>query len=129
QVERCGVPQPPGAACPEAEPHTARVLSIKRVVAGPGDLISIADGHVIRNGSREADPYIQPCDKGVSGCNFPTTIKIPPDNWFLLGDIRGYSDDGGFGGPVPSGWIVGTVQRIFPRGGAESRASIRLPKV
>ena len=34
---------------------------IKRVVGGPGDRISIVNGHVIRNGVRENDSYIEPC--------------------------------------------------------------------
>ena len=34
---------------------------IKRVVGLPGDRISIANGHVIRNGKPEKDSYIVPC--------------------------------------------------------------------
>jgi signal peptidase I len=81
---------------------------VKRVVAGPGDLIAIVDGHAVRNGVRESDPYIAPCDAG-SSCSFPTAVRVPPDEYYVLGDNRGVSDDSRFWGPVPSAWIIGTV--------------------
>ena len=81
---------------------------IKRVVAGPGDRISIVNGHVIRNGVQEKDPYIEPCGQ-QSLCNFPKPIVIPPDHYFMMGDNRGDSDDSRFWGPVPKGWIIGVA--------------------
>ena len=96
-----------GAACSEPEPRDSGVNFIKRIVAGPGDVISIVEGHVTRNGRREADSYIKPCPAGVSECNFPTPIKIPAGHWFMMGDNRGESDDSRFWGPVPTGWIIG----------------------
>ena len=103
----CGRPQPiAGQACDRPTPGKASVNFIKRVVAGPGDRISIVGGHVIRNGKREKDDYIAPCDVGED-CDFPKTITIPPDHWFMMGDNRGQSDDSRFWGPVPKGWIIG----------------------
>jgi signal peptidase I len=106
--EVCGAPRPAGAACSAPEPKRSSTYFIKRIVAGPGDVISIVDGHVIRNGKRESDSYIRPC-AGVAECNFPTPIKIPPGHWFMMGDNRGESDDSRFWGPVPKGWIVGAA--------------------
>jgi signal peptidase I len=106
QQERCGVERPNGAACAEAEPRRSGTYFIKRIVGGPGDTISIVEGHVIRNGKREKDSYIKPC-AGPSQCNFPTAIKIPAGHWFMMGDNRGESDDSRFWGAVPTGWIVG----------------------
>ena len=34
---------------------------------------------------------------------------MPPDEYYLLGDNRGVSDDSRFWGPVPRAWIIGTV--------------------
>ena len=94
--------------CDVAVPQESGAVFVKRVVAGPGDLISIVDGHVIRNGIRENDPYVATCGPG-NACSFPTAVRVPPDEYYLLGDNRGVSDDSRFWGPVPSGWIIGTV--------------------
>jgi signal peptidase I len=106
--EVCGVSRAAGAACSEAESKRSSTYFIKRIVGGPGDVVSIVEGHVVRNGKREPDHYIRPC-AGVSECNFPTPIKIPPGHWFMMGDNRGESDDSRFWGPVPTGWIIGTA--------------------
>jgi signal peptidase I len=95
-----------GAACSEPEPTHASVNFIKRIVAGPGDVISIKEGHVTRNGKREGDSYIRACGDSQE-CNFPQPIKIPPGHWFMMGDNRGESDDSRFWGPVPTSWIIG----------------------
>jgi signal peptidase I len=95
-----------GAACAEPEPQQSSVNFIKRIVGGPGDLISIVEGHVIRNGVREPDSYIKQCGANAE-CNFPTAIRIPPGHWFMMGDNRGESDDSRFWGPVPTSWIIG----------------------
>ena len=90
---------------------TARASSqtfIKRVVGKPGDVLRIRNGHVIRNGVREHDPYIAPCG-GVPECTFKDTIKVPPGSYYMMGDNRGDSDDSRYWGPVPANWIVGTA--------------------
>jgi signal peptidase I len=81
---------------------------VKRVVGGPGDRIQIVDGHVIRNGVREKDPYIEPCGAD-SSCNFRTAIVVPPGDYFMMGDNRGESDDSRFWGPVPDKWVIGVA--------------------
>ncbi len=81
---------------------------IKRVVGGPGDHISIIDGHVIRNGVREKDSYIAPCD-GAPSCTFRRPIVIPPGDYFMMGDNRGDSEDSRFWGPVPDKWVIGVA--------------------
>jgi signal peptidase I len=97
-LQPCGVP-------------TSRQSSttfIKRVVAGPGDRISIRGGHVYRNGVREKDSYIAPCG-GAPDCDFPKSIVVPPGDYFMMGDNRGESDDSRFWGPVPNSWIIGVA--------------------
>jgi signal peptidase I len=110
EEEQCGLGSritPGGSACSQPVPSEDKSINfIKRVVAGPGDTIKVIEGHVIRNGKRESDSYIKPCP-GVSECNFPTPIKIPPGHWFMMGDNRGESDDSRFWGPVPTEWIIG----------------------
>ncbi|HEY4827411.1 MAG TPA: signal peptidase I [Solirubrobacteraceae bacterium] len=97
-------------ACGAPVAQESSAIFVKRVVAGPGDVVSIVDGHVIRNGVREDDPYIAPCATGDQ-CNFPTPVRVPTGEYYMLGDNRGVSDDSRFWGPVPGAWIIGTVVR------------------
>ena len=95
-------------ACNSPTASQSTQTFIKRVVAGPGDVIRIIDGHVYRNGVREQDSYTYACGSSPS-CNFPTPIKIPPGDYFMMGDNRGQSDDSRFWGPVPDKWIIGVA--------------------
>jgi signal peptidase I len=103
----CGVPHPPTEACPKPTAGESSQNFIKRIVAGPGDTLSVKDGHPVVNGVEKKDePYIRPCGSAGS-CNLPKTITIPPDDYFMMGDNRGESDDSRFWGPVPRSWIIG----------------------
>jgi signal peptidase I len=95
-------------ACDQPTAQESTQTFIKRVVGGPGDTIYISDGHVYRNGVREHDRYIEQCG-GDPSCNFRSPIKIPPGEYFMMGDNRGASDDSRFWGPVPDKWIIGVA--------------------
>jgi signal peptidase I len=102
-----------GAPCAEPVPKPDDGVNfIKRIVAGPGDTISIDEGHVIRNGVREKDSYIRACGSSPV-CNLKTPIKIPAGHWFMMGDNRGESDDSRYWGPVPTGWIIGEAVATY----------------
>jgi signal peptidase I len=93
-------------ACDTPTAQESQQTFIKRVVAGPGDTLRIINGHAYLNGVREKDSYIEPCGDDPS-CNFRSAIKIPPGDYFMMGDNRGESDDSRFWGPVPRKWIIG----------------------
>ncbi|HEX7291214.1 MAG TPA: signal peptidase I [Conexibacter sp.] len=78
---------------------------IKRVVGLPGDRIAVRDGHVVRNGKRQREPFIRACGGGPD-CDLGA-ITVPPDHYFMMGDNRGASDDSRYWGPVPRDWIIG----------------------
>jgi signal peptidase I len=106
--KECGAPREPDQPCPRPTKDKADVNFIKRIVAGPGDKITIEDGHVVRNGKRQAEPFIRPCGGG-EGCDLETPITIPKGYYFMMGDNRGASDDSRFWGPVPRDWIIGNA--------------------
>ena len=95
-------------ACDRPTPAESSQTFIKRVVAGPGDRISISNGHVIRNGVREKDSYIEQCGPNPD-CTFRGLIVIPPGDYFMMGDNRGDSEDSRFWGPVPDKWVIGVA--------------------
>jgi signal peptidase I len=94
--------------CDRATARESSQTFVKRVVGKPGDVLRIRDGHVYRNGVREHDPYIAPCGDAPE-CTFKHSIKVPPGEYYMMGDNRGDSDDSRYWGPVPAKWIIGTV--------------------
>ena len=95
-----------GAACDEPIPEKSDTNFIKRIVAGPGDTLSIQNGHPVVDGKVAEEDFIDPCTPG-GACNLPKQITIPPDHYFMMGDNRGESADSRFWGPVPRDWIIG----------------------
>jgi signal peptidase I len=104
----CGAPPSPEQACARPTPVRSDQNFIKRIVAGPGDTLSIRNGHPVVNGVEKTDePYTMPCGAAGGACNLPRPIVIPPDHYFMMGDNRGASQDSRFWGPVPRKWIIG----------------------
>jgi signal peptidase I len=96
-----------GESCPKATAGESDQNFIKRIVAGPGDTLSVKGGHPVVNGVEKTDePYTRPCGSAPA-CNLPKPITIPPDHYFMMGDNRGESDDSRFWGPVPRAWLIG----------------------
>jgi signal peptidase I len=100
---------PAGAMCARPSNERSDVSFIKRVVAGPGERLSLRDGVIVRDGEPAREPYIADCGDS-EGCDFPRPITIPDGHYLLLGDNRGASDDSRFWGPVPVEWIQGRVE-------------------
>jgi len=107
----CGVKKPIDEPCPQATPDKASDTFIKRIVAGPGDTLSVRNGLPVVNGEVvEPDGYeIRPCTQatGGQGCNMPKEITIPEGHFFMMGDNRGHSDDSRYWGPLPEEWLIG----------------------
>ena len=114
ETNACGSgPLPAGEMCATPTDERSVVKFIKRVVAGPGDRVAMAEGGlVVRNGKRMDEPYVADCGQGYSqdACTFPAEITVPADHYLMLGDNRGSSDDSRFWGPVPEDWILGRVE-------------------
>jgi signal peptidase I len=113
---QCGVPTPTSQPCPQPTKGESDQNFVKRIVAGPGDTLSVQDGHPVVNGEiADNEDFIRECrsdapsgNRGGDGkCNFPDTITIPDDHYFMMGDNRGQSTDSRYWGPVPKDWIIG----------------------
>jgi signal peptidase I len=112
----CGVRRHTGAICPRPSGSTNEGLSlVERVVALPGDRVSIRRGRVVLSGSPQREPYARVNQPGCDACNLPRTVVIPSGHVLTLGDNRASSDDGRYWGPADEGAIVGRVRlRYWP---------------
>ena len=93
-------------------------ILVKRVVGLPGETISSVGNTVLINGKPLAEPWLPklvgPCQQEAQNIK---TQKIAPDNYFVMGDCRGDSDDSRYWGTVPGSYVIGKVDVIFWRNG------------
>lgn len=110
----CGGQVAEGQACSKPAPERAQEQGatgnefISRVVALPGDTLTIEGGASVVNGEVEEGDHFSPCRREPA-CNLPVKITIPKGHYFMLGDNRGAAKDSRFWGPVPEAWIIGKV--------------------
>jgi signal peptidase I len=102
-------------------PNTGIVL-IKRAIGLPGDEISLKDGRVYINQRRIAEPYVRriagqqvPTDPFANGRPWSLALpyKVPPGNYFMMGDNRIDSGDSRDFGPVPKSDVIGDAFFIY----------------
>jgi signal peptidase I len=97
---------------------------VKRVIGLPGDTISIRDKQVSVNGRQIDEPYVVFDDPQV----YPpqqflpepyrsrdqlTNYKVPPDQYFAMGDNRDHSSDSRYWGTVPRALIKGRAFMVY----------------
>ena len=104
----CGVQHPLTQACPKPTRGLSSETFIKRIVAGPGDELSIHNGQPVLNGKPALGDEIQTCRE--SACNLPKPITIPAGEYFVLGDNPPASNDSRYWGPVPRAGILGEME-------------------
>jgi len=84
-------------------------LFVKRIVAGPGDLVTSGAGRLIIRGHTIAEPYV--LDPVTTG-EIPPQI-VPADSYYVLGDNRADSLDSRSWGVLPRTLIVGRARLVL----------------
>lgn len=95
---------PKAAHCPEG----TGCDYIKRVIAVPGETISLSDNTYYVNGEAVNESYI-PSDFETMPGDFirGRTVTLGPDEYFVSGDNRPYSSDSRSWGPISKADVVG----------------------
>jgi signal peptidase I len=87
---------------------------IKRVIALPGDTITIQNTTVIVNGVTLNETYVNPNNQGNQyDYKHISNMVIPPDDYFVLGDNRAGSSDSRAWGFVPKSNIIGRAALVY----------------
>ena len=83
---------------------------IKRVIAVPGDDVSVQDGQVYVNGRELREPYVP--RRYRDNRSYPDTV-LKADQYFVLGDHRLISSDSRDFGPVSRNLIYGKASFVY----------------
>lgn len=88
---------------------------IKRVIALPGETVTIKGGYVYIDGIKLNEPYIE-TSVYTGGGNFlqeGKEYKVPEGGYFVMGDNRGNSSDSRYWGPITKKEISGRAWVVY----------------
>ena len=89
---------------------------VKRVIALPGQTIYSSGNSIYVNGQLLAEPYLPPDDPlgpPVPDASSQHPYRVPPGEFYMLGDNRADSCDSRYWGPVEGSSIVGKVVLVW----------------
>ena len=89
---------------------------VKRVIALPGQTIYSSGNSVYVNGRLLAEPYLphgDPLGPPIPHASSLHPYRVPPGEFYLLGDNRAISCDSRYWGPVKGSSIVGKVVLVW----------------
>jgi signal peptidase I len=87
---------------------------VKRVIALPGQTIYSAGNSIYVNGRLLAEPYLphyDPLGPPIASRQHP--YRVPPGEFYMLGDNRAISCDSRYWGPVKGSSIIGRVVLVW----------------
>jgi signal peptidase I len=87
---------------------------VKRVIALPGQTIYSSGNSIYINGRLLAEPYLphyDPLGPAIASRQHP--YRVPPGEFYLLGDNRAISCDSRYWGPIKGSSIVGKVVLLW----------------
>ena len=103
--------QPPRDHCPGPQGDL-----VKRVIALPGQTIYSSGNSIYIDGRRLAEPYLpryDPLGPAIPDATSRHPYRVPPGEFYVLGDNRVDSCDSRYWGPITGASIVGTVILTF----------------
>jgi signal peptidase I len=90
-----------------SDPHL-----VKRVVGLPGEVVTLWNGRVYINDKLLEEPYLAE----LPNAETLLPLKLGPDQYYVMGDNRNFSDDSRENGPILEKEIQGRVLwRLWPR--------------
>lgn len=108
----------PGAVVVLRHPQNENIRMIRRIVAGPGQIVSIQDGALIVNGNRVRAPYQEVALQNLlskrsiiagSAWDEQAPLTLVNSQYYVLADDRFGGVDSRFFGPVPAKDIQGII--------------------
>jgi signal peptidase I len=93
-------------------PRDTQVDYIKRIIAIPGDTISVVGTKVTVDGVTLNEPYVNQADNSNPFGNI-INRHVPPGDYFVMGDNRGNSSDSRDWGFVPRQDIIGEATFVY----------------
>lgn len=113
----------PGEVVLLRDPVRPGLESLKRVVAGPGERVRLAEGRLWVDGRALCEPYLAPGRHGEALGELTWTLG--PDTYLVLGDHRDESRDSRHYGPVRREHLLGPAWYRYAPAGA--RGPIPVP--
>lgn len=89
---------------------------VKRVIALPGQTIYSSGNSIYVNGRLLAEPYLphyDPLGPPVPGATRQHPYRVPPGEFYMLGDNRAISCDSRYWGPIQGSSIIGKVVLVW----------------
>ena len=89
---------------------------VKRVIALPGQTIYSSGNNIYVNGRLLAEPYLpnyDPLGPSIPDASSQHPYRVPPGEFYVLGDNRSDSCDSRYWGPIKGSSIVGKVVLVW----------------